>query len=134
MNEWLEENSVVDADVALMSKKGVITEFNIIEHAQGGFYITMRLNWRPELIHLATRRIRTEPRLFMDLGRLVKHIREEYPLICETKLFLLEHQRAAFDEIEAAKKKEEIKTVEPITDEKVTAKKTSAVAKTPKKN
>ena len=88
MMTWLPENSIVDPDVALMARKGVITEFNIIEQQESVFYVTMRLNWRPDVMHLATRRERDKPRTFMHLGRLVKHIRENYQGVVETNLIL----------------------------------------------
>lgn len=90
MSNWQPENSIVDAEVAVMAKKDAISEFNIIEHETDVFYVTMRLHhWRDGILHLATRRVREEPRMFMNLGRLVNHIREKYGTITEIKLMLL---------------------------------------------
>jgi hypothetical protein len=102
--EWLPENSIVDPELALMAQKGVITEFNIIEDVRGGFYITLRVTWRPELLHLATRRERDEPRMFMNLDRLVKHIREKYSGIEATRLVLLPEDKKRPVAKKAAKK------------------------------
>lgn len=87
-NQWPAENSVEDSNVATMALKGYVTEFNIIEHDVGLFYVTLRFNWRPDLVHLSTRRNKTEPRLFKDLTRLIAHIKEKYPQIRTINLLL----------------------------------------------
>lgn len=81
VGQWLAENSVEDSDVALMAKKNAIKEFNITEHEASTFYVTILCTWRPELLHLSTRRVKTEPRMFKNLDRLTTHIKEQYPTI-----------------------------------------------------
>lgn len=93
LDQWLPENSVEDAEIALMAKKRAITTFNIIEQGEDNFYVTLHFNWRPELIHLATRRIKTEPRMFKSLDRLIAHIKSKYPVIREINLVLNRRKR-----------------------------------------
>jgi hypothetical protein len=90
MSNWDPENSIVDSEVATMARKGLISEFNIIEFQNEVFYVTLKVNhWRDGILHLATRRVRSQPRTFKNLGRLVNHIREKYKTITKINLTLL---------------------------------------------
>lgn len=88
MEEWNPDFSIFDPDVVLNAKEGAITEFNINEDADGNYYVTLKLNWRTGLLYLATRREKSTPRLFVNLGKLVGHIRENYKGVKEIKLCL----------------------------------------------
>lgn len=124
-DQWLPENSVEDAEIALMAKKRAITTFNIIEHEEDNFYVTLYFNWRPELIHLATRRIKTEPRMFKSLDRLIAHVKNKYPVIREINLVLNRRKRGT----KANEFKGPIKRMEEIS-ETVKSEKQGKVEKT----
>lgn len=117
MLKWQPEHSITDPDLVLMAQQGAIIEFNIMEHPAGGFYITVRLNWRKELLHLATRRQRDQPKIFMNLERLVTHIRENYVGVNEIKLKVINDQtlKPAIERstVENEQKEENTKPVTP---------------------
>lgn len=88
-NQWLSENSVDDAEIALMAKKSAVKTFNIIEHEESGlYYVTLYYTWRAELIHLSTRRVKTEPKMWKSLDRLIAHIKMKFPSIRKINLLL----------------------------------------------
>ena len=81
--QWLAEFAVQDSDVVALAKNDLIESFNIIEHQKHHFYVTLELKggFGGQIRHLATHRVRTEPRQFKNLTRLVEHIREHYGTI-----------------------------------------------------
>lgn len=90
MPEWLAENSIIDPEIPTLARKGFISKVTIIEdEGTHGYYVTMRIKPHEEVIHLATRRIRNQPRIYMNLGRLVTHIREKMAPLKEVKLVLV---------------------------------------------
>lgn len=88
MVEWLAENSIIDSEIPPYAKKGFISKVTITECKTGGYMVTMRVKPHTEIIHLATRRIRNQPRIYMNLERLVMHIREKMAPLQEVKLVL----------------------------------------------
>lgn len=89
MTEWLAENSFTDSELVPLAKKGLISNVTITECSDtGGYYVTMRIKPHTHIFHLATRRVRNEPRTYMNLGRLVEHIREKLAPLREVKLVL----------------------------------------------
>jgi hypothetical protein len=87
---WLSDNSITDTEVALASRKGFVSKVTITESDErGGYYVTMRVKPHEEMIHLATRRVRDQPRIFMNLGRLIAHIRTKIMPLEEVRLVLV---------------------------------------------
>jgi hypothetical protein len=90
MAEWLAENSFTDAELVPLARKGFISNVTITESEEtGGYYVTMRIKPHAHIFHLSTRRVRDEPRIYMNLGRLVTHIREKLAPLREVKLVLI---------------------------------------------
>jgi len=89
MDEWHPGNSIIDHDLVLLAKKGLVTKVTITEHEEGGYFVTMRIKPDDDMIFLATRRVRNSPRIFMSLERLVTHLRVKMPMVTEMKLILL---------------------------------------------
>jgi hypothetical protein len=90
MADWLPENSIIDPEIVPLARKGFVSKVTIIESEEtGGYYVTMRIKPHEEVFHLATRRIRDQPRIYMNLGRLVMHIREKMAPLKEVKLVLI---------------------------------------------
>ena len=92
MADWLAENSFTDSELVPLARKGFITNVTIIESEEtGGYYVTMRIKPHTNIFHLATRRVRNEPRIYMNLGRLVTHIREKLAPLRKVELVLIPH-------------------------------------------
>ena len=92
MPDWLAENSFTDSELVPLARKGFISNVTITESEEtGGYYVTMRIKPHAHIFHLATRRVRDEPRTYMNLGRLVTHIREKLAPLREVKLVLIPH-------------------------------------------
>lgn len=73
------ENSILETDLLLAVKQDTIRKLKIMETLDG-FYIMTELLWAEgKCWYLTTRRDRTAPKMFKDLTRLNKHLREEYP-------------------------------------------------------
>lgn len=90
MPQWLAENSFTDSELVPLAGKGLISNVTITESEEtGGYYVTMRIKPHTHIFHLSTRRVRDEPRIYMNLGRLVTHIREKLAPLREVKLVLL---------------------------------------------
>lgn len=89
MDEWHPQNSIIDHDLVLLAKKGLVTKVTITEHEEGGYFVVMRIKPDEDVIFLATRRVRNFPRIFMSLERLVSHLRVKMPTVTEMKLVLL---------------------------------------------
>lgn len=89
MAEWLPENSIIDPEIVPLARKGFVSKVTIVESQEtGGYYVTMRIKPHEETFHLATRRVRNSPRIYMNLGRLVEHIREKMAPLKEVRLIL----------------------------------------------
>lgn len=88
MTPWNPENAITEPDLELAAKKEAVKKFYITQCTEG-FYITVRLNWRDDDIHLATRRERDKPKMFKHIGRLIEHIRAKFPNITFIQLHLL---------------------------------------------
>lgn len=87
--QWLPENSVADSEIELMSQKGAVRAFHIVEHeAEELYYVTLFYTWRAELLHLSTRRVKTEPKMWKSLDRLIAHIKAKFPRIRRISLML----------------------------------------------
>lgn len=87
--QWLPENSVADSEIELMSQKGAVRAFHIVEHeAEELYYVTLFYTWRAELLHLSTRRVKTEPKMWKSLDRLIAHIKAKFPRIRRISLTL----------------------------------------------
>lgn len=90
MAEWLADNSFTDSELVPLARKGFISDVTITEcEKSGGYYVTMKIKPHSHVFHLATRRVRNEPRIYMNLGRLVTHIREKLAPLHEVRLVLL---------------------------------------------
>lgn len=93
MTEWLAENSFTDSELVPLARKGFISNVTITEcQESGGYYVTMRIKPHAHIFHLATRRVRDQPRIYMNLGRLVTHIREKLAPLHEVRLVLIPYQ------------------------------------------
>lgn len=89
MDKWNHDNSITDTELTLAAKKGRVTKVTITEIKEaGGFYVTMRVKPEKEIILLTTRRVRDQPRVFMNLGRLVSYIRQKIAPLSEVRLCL----------------------------------------------
>lgn len=86
--QWPADLAVQDSDVVALAKNDMIESFRIIELQKHHFYVTLELKggFGGRIRHLATHRVRTEPRLFKNLARLVEHIRDHYETIREIAL------------------------------------------------
>lgn len=89
MTPWNPENAITEPDLELAAKKDAVKKFYITQSTEG-FYVTLRLNWRDDDLHLATRRERDRPKMFKSIGRLIEHIRQKCPNITFIQLHLLE--------------------------------------------
>lgn len=90
MADWLPENSIIDPELAPLARRGFISKVTVIESEEtGGYYVTMRIKPHEHTFHLATRRVRDQPRIYMNLGRLVTHIRQKMAPLRELKLMLI---------------------------------------------
>lgn len=94
MTPWNPENAITEPDLELAAKKEAVKKFYITQCTEG-FYITVRLNWRDDDIHLATRRQRDRPKMFKSIGRLIEHIRKKFPSITFIQLHLLAGMQTA---------------------------------------
>lgn len=111
MSQWIADNSFTDSELVPLARKGFISNVTITElQENGGYYVTMRIKPHAHIFHLATRRVRDQPRIYMNLGRLVTHIREKLAPLHEVRLVLVPPQ------IEQSEKKEKVvkKTVETV--------------------
>jgi hypothetical protein len=76
--KWDPQNSILDTHLPLQVKSRAVTELNIIDQGDHTYYVTLRLNWYPHLLHVSTVRERSSPRQFKHLDRLLQHIRTYY--------------------------------------------------------
>ncbi|MDD3465177.1 MAG: hypothetical protein PHH07_06840 [Candidatus Cloacimonetes bacterium] len=88
MTPWNPENAITEPDLELAAKKDAVTKFYITQ-CSDGFYITVRLNWREDDIHLSTRRQKDRPKIFRSIARLIQLIRRKFPNITYIQLHLL---------------------------------------------
>jgi len=113
MTPWNPDNAINEHDLEVAVRKGAVKRFYITQDPNEGFYITVRLVWRDDDIHLATRRERDKPRMFKSIGRLIEHIRLKYPKITLIQLHLLPGDEATpldESEDEGAENPQESKT------------------------
>lgn len=90
MQVWLPENSVMDTELPVLARRGFLSKVTIIECAEtGGYYVTMKIKPHNFVFHLATRRERDRPKISMNLGRLVAHIRQKMAPLHEVRLILV---------------------------------------------
>lgn len=106
MPEWLADNSFTDSELVPLARKGYISDVTITEcEKTGGYYVTMKIKPHAHVFHLATRRVRDEPRIYMNLGRLVTHIREKLAPLHEVRLILLPQKVEVEEQTQEEKKK-----------------------------
>lgn len=73
--KWNEDNSYLERDFVLATKKGIVESITIVESKEG-YYLTVKVSWSKEELYISTRRDRSQPRYFKDLDRLVDSLRE----------------------------------------------------------
>lgn len=95
--QWLPENSVSDSEIEVMSQKGAVKAFHIREHeVEDLYYVTVFYTWRAELLHLSTRRVKTEPKMWKSLDRLIAHIKVKFPKIKRFSVTLRDKDPTAY--------------------------------------
>ena len=73
------ENSLLSADLSNADIQQTLDKITVME-TPGGFYVVVQIRWSGSKDwYLATRRNRTEPKVFMDLKRLNEHLLEICP-------------------------------------------------------
>lgn len=72
------DNTLIEPDLSLYAKKGVIKDIHIQEVAEG-FIVLIHLTWRTEDLYLATRRDRDQPKCFKSIQPLLELLRAYVP-------------------------------------------------------
>lgn len=74
-------SSILEGDLELAAQQQTLDKLIVME-TPGGFYVIARFLWAKDRDwYLTTRRKRTEPRLYKDLIRLNKNMKEIFPTV-----------------------------------------------------
>lgn len=82
------DNTLIETELQLYARKHVIQDIHLLEEAEG-FIVRVHLTWRPDDLYLATRRDRTQPKLFKSIRPLLDLLRTHAPGITSVIIDLL---------------------------------------------
>ena len=94
------ENTILESELQNSAKQREVTAIHVVEEKEG-YYVFVKLRWAlNKRWYIATRRNREAPKIWKDLGRLNRQLKE----LCPENKYLLHRKEPGEEELEAEEK------------------------------